>query len=156
MTNAEVVIALVSSSGGTVIITEIIKSVRRAVNKKKGRGFSKLEADIEEMKSSYNEIASDVKNMHEDLEDIEETARKTDLVLLHDRIWQIYRVLKDRPEITVEEEANIDYLYGEYQAKGGNHKARSMYRFLKKKEIVGGLVDDDDIEDEEEIEDFLK
>lgn len=154
MTNAEIVIALISSNGGVLIISEVIKSIRRGINKKKGRGLPKLEADIEEMKASYNEIASDVKTLSKDLEEIEETARKTDLVLLHDRIWQIYRVLKDRPEITVEEDANIDYLYGEYKKKGGNHKARSMYRFLKNKKVVGGLVDEED--DEEEVEDFLK
>ena len=140
----------------TTLVLGLAKIAYDRWEKKQDRGKAKVERIMNEMDLRYTEMDNDIKGLKKDFERTEKDTRTTELVLLHDRIWQIFRVLKDRPEITVEEEANIDYLYGEYQKKGGNHKARSMYRFLKKKEVVGGLVDDDDDNEEEEWEDFLK
>lgn len=120
MTSTELIVALVSSSGGTVIITEAIKSIKRTMNKRKGIGFSKLEADVAEIKATNEKIIEEL-----------DAAKETEVVLLHDRIWQAFRFFQDKDEISVEDRANIDYLYQEYKKKHGNHKAKLMYQYIQ-------------------------
>ena len=120
MTNAELVITLLSSSTGTVLITEAIKGIRRRIQKKKGKGFSKLEADIREMKS-------DMKAMREDLDG----GKETEKVLLHDRLWQIFHYFQDKEEISVDDRANVEYLYEEYKKKNGNHEAEVYFEYIE-------------------------
>ena len=125
MTNTELVITLLSSSTGTVCITEAIKAVRRRLQKKKGRGFPKLEADI-------RDIRKDIKGIREDLEESKETER----VLLHDRLWQAFHFFQDKDEISVEDRANVEYLYDEYKKKQGNHEAEVYYEYIENLNVI--------------------
>lgn len=125
MTNTELVITLLSSSTGTVLITETIKGVRRKINQKKGKGFSKIESDI-------REIRSDIEKIRDDLDDGKETER----VLLHDRLWQIFHFFQDKESITVEDRANVEYLYEEYKKKEGNHEAEVYFEYIEGLNVI--------------------
>lgn len=127
MSNIEIVIMLCSSSTGTVIVTEGIKSLRRFIRKRKGKGISQIESDIAEIKLTNERIEKSQNEMKKELDDSKETER----VILHDRIWQSFRFFSDKDEISVEDRANIDYLYAEYKKKKGNHKAQIMYEYIK-------------------------
>jgi len=125
MTNTELVITLLSSSTGTVCITEAIKAVRRRMQAKRGRGFSKLESDI-------REIRTDIKGIREDLDESKEAER----VLLHDRLWQLFHFFQDKDEISVEDRANVEYLWDEYKKKQGNHEAEVYYEYIESLNVI--------------------
>lgn len=133
----EIIKAILTSSVFTGFVLELIKIGKSIYEKKKDKGRAKIDRVV-------TELASDVKQIKRDVECNEETER----VLLHDRIWQIYYELKDRETITVEEDANLDYLYSEYEKKNGNHKAKAMYKFLKKKPVVADLAEEEEENDD--------
>lgn len=132
MTSAELIVALVSSSGGTVIITEIVKSIKRSFNKRQGKGFSKLETDVAEIKATNEKIIEEL-----------DASKETEIVLLHDRIWQAFHFFQDKEEISVEDRANIDYIYQEYEKKHGNHKAKLMYEYIQKIPVIPDEIEGD-------------
>lgn len=132
MTSAELIVALVSSSGGTVIITEFVKSIKRSFNKRQGKGFSKLEADVAEIKATNEKIIEEL-----------DASKETEIVLLHDRIWQAFHFFQDKEEISVEDRANIDYIYQEYEKKHGNHKAQLMYEYIQKIPVIPDEIEGD-------------
>lgn len=137
MTSAELIVALVSSSGGTVIITEIVKSIKRSFNKKQGKGFSKLEADVAEIKATNEKIIEEL-----------DASKETEIVLLHDRIWQAFHFFQDKEEISVEDRANIDCIYQEYEKKHGNHKAKLMYEYIQKIPVIPDSEIEGDLKNE--------
>ena len=137
MTSAELIVALVSSSGGTVIITEIVKSIKRSFNKRQGKGFSKLEADVAEIKATNEKIIEEL-----------DASKETEIVLLHDRIWQAFKFFESSEEISVEDRANIDYLYQEYEKKHGNHKTKLMYEYIKTIPVIPDSEIEGDLKNE--------
>lgn len=116
----KILIALIGSPVLTVIVTEAIRTAKRLFDKKKNKGFAKFEKDLAEIQQQTVTILADLN-----------ASKETEKVLLHDRIWQAFRYLSGKEEIGVEDRANIDYLYEEYKKKGGNHKAKVMYEYIK-------------------------
>lgn len=133
----EIIKAVLTSSVFTGFVIELLKIGKSIYERKKDKGQAKIDRMV-------TEIANDMEQLKKDVEGSEETER----VLLHDRIWQIYYELKEKDAITVEEEANLDYLYEEYKKKNGNHKAKAMYKYLKKKKVVAELEDEEEEDDE--------
>ena len=127
MSTAQVVITIVTSSAFTTAIVEIVRELRRYFEKKNNKGFHKLEEDISEISSKLKEIAEEQEKIRDDLDGSKETEK----VLLHDRIWQAFRFFYDKHEISVDDKANIEYLYEEYRKKKGNHNAKTMYEYIK-------------------------
>lgn len=126
MTGWKIVLALMSSSAFTGLVIELIREVRKYFERKNNTGLHKLETDIKEMREDYSRIAKDIKEIRTDLD----AGRETEKVLLHDRLWQAFRLFQDAEQISVEDRANIDYLYAEYKKKNGNHKAKVMYEYI--------------------------
>jgi len=114
------VVTLLTSNVFTVFLLGVAKILYDMWEKKQDRGQAKIERVVSEMEAEMATIKEDV-----------ESGKKTDLVLLHDRIWQAFRVLSKREEIGVIDRANIEYLYEEYRNRGGNHKAEVMMDFIK-------------------------
>lgn len=87
--------------------------------------------ELAELKHCTGSTAKEVDKIVSRSEEAEETSR----VILHDRIWQMYRYLLPQDEISVEDKANLDYMFGEYSKLGGNHKAEIMYNEIRKKPV---------------------
>lgn len=100
-----------SSNVILLLVQELIGVLKEEHKKKKKKG---VEARLTEIEGSLDKL------------------EQTDLVLLHDRIWQAFRFFEDKDEISTEDKVNIDYLYTEYKNKGGNHKAEVMYDYIAK------------------------
>lgn len=111
---------LLTDGAFTALILGAAKLAFDYWEKKKDRGQARIAREI-------NEVSESLKSLRTDLE----AAEETDRVLLHDRIWQSFRFFSGKEEISVEDRANIDYLYEEYKKKGGNHKAKVMYEYIK-------------------------
>ena len=118
---------LLTNGAFTVFLLGIAKIAYDRWEKKQDRGQAKIERVISEIERQNKQLDNKVCIIESDVE----KAKRTDLVLLHDRIWQAFRVLSKREEIGVIDRANIEYLYEEYTEKGGNHKAEVMMDFIK-------------------------
>lgn len=125
----QMLVAVLSTGVATKIIDEIIRAIKRASDKKKNRGIAKMEREVGEMHKVVTSLTSSVGSLEE-----------VDKVILHDRIWNAYETLQNIPDISVEDAANLDYLFGEYKRLGGNHKAEIMYRTLKEKPVRKGNI----------------
>lgn len=120
----QMIIAVLSTSAVTGGVIEIIRGIARWIGKRRDTGLPKLEREVSEV----HEI---VGSLSKRMDDSEETSR----VILHDRIWGIYRKLHKDDDISVKDKANLDYIFKEYQKLNGNHKAEIMYNELNKKPI---------------------
>ena len=111
----------------TVFLLGIAKLMYNYWEKKQDKGSAKVERVVGEIKNQNAALVQKLETLEEDVE----SGKKTDLVLLHDRIWQAFSFLSKKEEIGVIDRANIEYLYEEYVAKGGNHKAEVMMEFIR-------------------------
>lgn len=69
------------------------------------------------------------------LEQAVDDLKEDDLVLMHDRIYQMFTELSKKDVITADDKANLDYVFERYTARGGNHRAESYYSAIVKKQI---------------------
>lgn len=120
-------IMLMTNGAFTVFLLGIAKLMYNYWEKKQDKGSAKIERVVGEIKNQNAALVQKLETLEEDVE----SGKKTDLVLLHDRIWQAFSFLSKKEEIGVIDRANIEYLYEEYVAKGGNHKAEVMMEFIR-------------------------
>lgn len=120
-------IMLMTNGAFTVFLLGIAKLIYNYWEKKQDKGSAKVERVVGEIKNQNAALVQKLETLEEDVE----SGKKTDLVLLHDRIWQAFSFLSKKEEIGVIDRANIEYLYEEYVAKGGNHKAEVMMEFIR-------------------------
>lgn len=106
---------LVGVLGGGGLL-ELIKYLIQRRDEKKNNGRT--------MKDSIKEIRENVAAMKAELDELKED----DGALLHDRIYALFNELKDKEMLTVEERANVDYLWERYSRRGFNHKGNLMYK----------------------------
>ena len=106
---------LVGVLGGGGLL-ELIKYLIQRRDEKKNNGKT--------MKDSIREIRENVAAMRAELDELKED----DGALLHDRIYALFSELKDKEILTVEERANVDYLWERYSRRGFNHKGNLMYK----------------------------
>lgn len=106
---------LVGVLGGGGLL-ELIKYLIQRRDEKKNNGKT--------MKDSIREIRENVAAMRAELDELKED----DGALLHDRIYALFNELKDKETLTVEERANVDYLWERYSRRGFNHKGNLMYK----------------------------
>ena len=120
----QMIIAVLSTSAVTGGVIEIIRGIARWIGKRRDTGLPKLEREV-------SEVHKMVQTLDCRMGELEETNR----VILHDRIWGVYRKLHKDDDISVKDKANLDYMYKEYRKLKGNHKAEIMYNELDKKPI---------------------
>lgn len=106
---------LVGVLGGGGLL-ELIKYLIQRRDEKKNNGRT--------MKDSIREIRENVAAMKAELDEL----KADDGALLHDRIYALFNELKDKEMLTVEERANVDYLWERYSRRGFNHKGNLMYK----------------------------
>ena len=136
MTYTEIAVTVLTSSAFTGLLVEIIRTLRRAFDKRKNKGLAKLESDVDAIKKQIDKSGKKMEEIFDELE----RQKETDLVLLHDRIWEIFYNLHDKEYVTVEDLANLEYLYAEYKAKNGNHHAEIMFNEIEKKPVKPSQV----------------
>lgn len=133
MSTGEIIVAVLTSSAFTGLLVEIVRSVRRIIDRKKNKGFAKLENDISCIREKTAETESKVDEIQDELQ----RQKETDLVLLHDRIWEIFNRLHEAQSVSVEDKANLEYLYEEYKNSNGNHHAEIMFEVIESKPVKG-------------------
>lgn len=131
MTSGEIVVAVLTSSAFTGLLVEIARGFRTAMDKRKNKGLAKIESDLQVVRAKTENNGSKIDALTDELE----KQKETDLVLLHDRIWDIFHQLQDAEAVTVEDKANLEYLYDEYKNNNGNHHAEIMYSIIEAKPI---------------------
>lgn len=137
MTSVEVVVTIATSSAFTGAVVEIVREIRKVVDKKRNKGLAKIEGDIANIRTQTAQNSTDLRMIKDELN----ARQETDKVILHDRIWEMFHSLSLESEITVEDMANLDYLFEEYNKLQGNHQAEIMYNCIKSKPIRGRGVE---------------
>lgn len=117
MTPAEEMITtvMVGILGGGGLL-ELIKYLFQRHDEKKN-GSRSLKASIKEIRENVADLKTEVNELKEDNGSI-----------MHDRIYSEFSRLKDKDALTVEERANIDYLWERYSKRGFNHKGEILYK----------------------------
>lgn len=131
MTTGEIIIAVLTSSAFTGLLVEIVRTIRRGIDKRQNKGLAKIENDLTDVKHTLDETGKSLSKMEEELV----RQKETDLVLLHDRIWEIFDRLRNEEHISVEDKANLEYLYDEYKNSNGNHHAAIMFELIESKPL---------------------
>ena len=117
MTPAQEMIAtvMVGILGGGGLL-ELIKYLFQRHDEKKN-GSRSLKASIKEIRENVADLKQEVNELKED-----------DAAIMHDRIHALFSENIDKDELTVEDRANIDYLWERYRTRGFNHKGELMYK----------------------------
>lgn len=131
MNTGQIIVAVLTSSAFTGLLVEIVREIRRVVDRRHNKGFVKLENDIVDLKGMVTDNTQRIDGIKEELE----RQKETDLVLLHDRIWDMFNRLQGQESVDVEDKANLEYLYDEYRQNNGNHHAEIMYEVIEAKPI---------------------
>ena len=117
MTPAQEMIAtvMVGILGGGGLL-ELVKYLFQRHDEKKN-GSRSLKASIKEIRENVADLKQEVSELKED-----------DGAIMHDRIYSEFNRLKDKDALTVEDRANIDYLWERYSKRGFNHKGEILYQ----------------------------
>lgn len=132
MTTSEIIVAVATSSAFTGLLVEVVRTIRRAIDKRKNKGLAKLEKDVNSIRQQTIATAGKIVEIQNELA----TQKRTNLVLLHDRIWDVFARNHDKEYVSVEDKANLEYLFDEYQRRGGNHHAEIMFDFIENKPVA--------------------
>ena len=125
----QIVVAILSSSAFTGVLLKIIELIAERTNKKKKE---QREAIIDHMKQ-VDELLEEVKVELDDL-------REDNLVIMHDRVYAMFKKFEHVDTMTASDRSNLDYLYERYTARGGNHDAEILYNIIIEKPVVPGGI----------------
>ena len=109
---ATVMVGILGGGGLLELITWLIQRHDEKKNKK-----YTVRSSLKEIRENVAELKDEVNELKED-----------DGAIMHDRIYAEFNRLKDKDEITVEDRANLDYLWERYSRRGFNHKGNLMYK----------------------------
>jgi hypothetical protein len=109
---ATVMVGILGGGGSLEIIKYLIQ---RHDDKKKGN--RSLKSSIAEIRENVADLKNEVNELKED-----------DGAIMHDRIFAEFNRLTQQESITVEDRANIDYLWERYSKRGFNHKGEILYK----------------------------
>ena len=133
MSFREIALALLTSSAFMAVLSKLLDPlVQWATDRFSKKRAAEREAEGKRKAAEEKERAElkeAIKSLKADMED----SRKDTVVLMHDRIYQIFRNLRDEESITAEEASNLTYLYERYKARGGNHDAEALYNIIDSK-----------------------
>ena len=129
MTTSEIIVAVVTSSAFTGLLVEVVRTIRQAIDKRQNKGLAKLEKDVDSIRQQTIATAGKIVEIQNELA----KQKETNLVLLHDRIWDVFARNQHKEFVSVEDKANLEYLFDEYQRRGGNHHAEIMFEIIDKK-----------------------
>ena len=119
--------------GSSAITGTVIKLIEWLVDRF-GAGRKKrqqLDQTVESLTKAVGRLSPEIDEL-----------RRDNLVIMHDRIYQVLRNAMMQKSLTVSEKANIDYLYERYKKRGGNHNAEVMYAVISSLPIVSDEKED--------------
>ena len=108
---ATVIVGILGGGG----LLELIKYLFQRHDEKKN-GSRSMRSSIKEIRENVAELKDEVSELKED-----------DGAIMHDRIFSEFNRLKDKDQLSVEDRANIDYLWERYSKRGFNHKGEILY-----------------------------
>jgi hypothetical protein len=109
---ATVMVGILGGGGSLEIIKYLIQR-----HDEKKNGTRSLKSSIKEIRENVADLKNEVQELKED-----------DGAIMHDRIYAEFNRLTQQESITVEDRANIDYLWERYSKRGFNHKGEILYR----------------------------
>ena len=125
----QIIIAILTSSAFTGVLVKIIELIAEATNKKKKEAREALMKHNEKVDSMLDEFKTELEDLRED-----------NVVILHDRIYSMFKKFEQKDTLTVSDRANLDYLYERYIKRGGNHDAEIIYNIIVEKPVVPGGI----------------
>lgn len=123
----QIIIAILTSSAFTGLLVKILEIIVDAKSKKKKEAREALIKHTEQV----DELLEDLKSELDDL-------REDNLVIMHDRIYAMFKKFENADTITASDRSNLDYLYERYTKRHGNHDAELLYNIIIAKPVVPG------------------
>lgn len=127
----QIIIAILTSSAFTGIIVKLIEVIADANSKKK-----------KEAREAILEHNKKVDKLLDKLQDELIDLKDDNLVILHDRIYAMFKKFEKQDTLTASDRSNLDYVYERYSNRGGNHDAKILYNLITEKPVIpGGLTE---------------
>ena len=126
------VVMILTSSGGTALLIKLIDILQDKFSEKRKSEKETIQEILSKVDSCNCEKIKDLKGVKEDIDEL----REDFLVIMHDRIYNIFKQVSTKQTITVREKSNLDYLYERYKKRFGNHDAKNYYDLICKMKIV--------------------
>ncbi len=126
------IVMILTSSGGTALLIKLIDILQDKFSEKRKSEKETIQEILSKVDSCNCEKIKDLKGVKEDIDEL----REDFLVIMHDRIYNIFKQVSTKQTITVREKSNLDYLYERYKKRFGNHDAKNYYDLICKMKIV--------------------
>ena len=133
-----VILMILTSSGGTAILIKIIDIIQDRFSEKRKAEKKTMQEILKKVDSCGCEKIKEIESVKIDIDEL----REDFLVIMHDRIYNIFKQVSKQENISVREKSNLDYLYERYEKRFGNHDAKNYYDLICKMQIV---PDEDDV-----------
>lgn len=123
----QIIIAILTSSAFTGLLVKILEIIVDAKSKKKKEEREALIKHTEQVDALLEDLKSELDDLRED-----------NLVIMHDRIYAMFKKFENADTVTTSDRANLDYLYERYIKRHGNHDAEILYSIIIEKPVVPG------------------
>ena len=123
----QIIIAILTSSAFTGLLVKILEIIVDAKSKKKKEEREALIKHTEQVDALLEDLKSELDDLRED-----------NLVIMHDRIYAMFKKFENADTITISDRANLDYLFERYIKRHGNHDAELLYNIIVEKPVVPG------------------
>lgn len=123
----QIVVAILTSSAFTGALVKIIELIADAKSKKRKEAreaILKHNEKVDELLGKFQDELTDLKD--------------DNLVILHDRIYAMFKKFEKQDTLTASDRSNLDYLFERYNKRGGNHDAEILYNIIVEKPVVPG------------------
>lgn len=130
-----VILMILTSSGGTALLIKLIDILQDKFSEKRKKEKEAVQELLKKVDSQNFEQAKDIKALSNGLNAV----RQDFLVLMHDRIFNIFKEVSQQEKISISEKSNLDYMYERYvdeTMKKGNHDAENYYKLIEKMKVV--------------------
>lgn len=130
-----IILMILTSSGGTALLIKLIDILQDNFSEKRRKEKEAVQELLKKVDSQNFEQAKDIKALNNGLNAV----RQDFLVLMHDRIFNIFKEVSQQEKISISEKSNLDYMYERYvdeTMKKGNHDAENYYKLIEKMKVV--------------------
>ncbi len=130
-----IILMILTSSGGTALLIKLIDILQDNFSEKRKKEKEAVQELLKKVDSQNFEQAKDIKALSNGLNAV----RQDFLVLMHDRIFNIFKEVSQQEKISISEKSNLDYMYERYvdeTMKKGNHDAENYYKLIEKMKVV--------------------
>lgn len=123
----QIIIAILTSSAFTGLLVKILEIIVDANSKKKKEAREAILKHNENVDKLLDKFQDELTDLKDD-----------NLVILHDRIYAMFKKFEKQDTLTASDRSNLDYLFERYSKRGGNHDAEILYKIIIEKPVVPG------------------